>query len=79
MARCNCSCVCRRKRDYILYTSSENYIRYPFWYYDRCLDDIYLPDGITSICDVMRMCNCINNNNNLNVVDIAIVDIAIAA
>ena len=36
-----------RLRDYIIYTSTSNIIKEPFWYYDRGLDDMFLPDGIT--------------------------------
>lgn len=45
----------KRLRDYVLYTSTENKYREPFWYFDRGLDDIFLPDGTTSIEDVIQV------------------------
>ena len=39
----------KRIRDYVIYTCTVNINKEPFWYYDRGLDDIFLPDGFTSI------------------------------
>lgn len=43
----------KRLRNYVLYTSTENIFKEPFWYYDRGLDDIILPDGVTSVEDII--------------------------
>lgn len=69
-----------RLRDYVLYTSTVNIVKEPFWYYDRGLDDIFLPDGITSIEDVVQLSPVPPTGDSLiAVVDMAIADQAIAA
>lgn len=70
----------KRIRDYVIYTSTVNITREPFWYYDRGLDDIFLPDGFTSIEDVVQISPVPPTDDNLiAVADQAIVDQAIVA
>ena len=70
----------KRIRDYVIYTCTVNINKEPFWYYDRGLDDIFLPDGITSIEDVVQISPVPPTDDNLiAVADQAIVNQAIAA
>lgn len=70
----------KRIRDYVIYTCTVNINREPFWYYDRGLDDIFLPDGFTSIEDVVQISPVPPTDDNLiAVADQAIVDQAIVA
>lgn len=68
-----------RLRDYIIYTSTSNIIKEPFWYYDRGLDDMFLPDGITSIEDVIQISPVPPTGDSTAIVNQAIVNQAIAA
>lgn len=69
-----------RLRDYVLYTSTVNIVKEPFWYYDRGLDDMFLPDGTTSIEDVVQLSPVPPTGDSLiAIVNIAIVNQAIVA
>ena len=70
----------KRIRNYILYTCTVNINREPFWYYDRGLDDLFLPDGFTSIEDIVQITPVPPTDGDLiAVADQAIVDQAIVA
>lgn len=69
----------KRLRDYVLYTSTENTFKEPFWYYNRGLDDIFLPDGVTSVEDIVVVLPKPPTDEGLTaIIDQAIVNQAIA-
>lgn len=68
----------KRLRDYVLYTSTENIFKEPFWYFDKGLDDILLPDGVTSVEDVIVIQPSPPNEDLTAIINQAIVNQAVA-